>query len=388
MTAPPPPDPPRPPQDPPDPPDPPQEPASPPPVPSPAAAAVERWVADRLPCEVVHLDAAACGRPGRAVLEAQVAHLHREAAVGGYVAEAQAEDVLAAGRGALGALLGLAGADVAFSDGAGNAFATLLAAWPLGRGARVGAARSEYGANARALQRLAAERGWRLVPLPVDDLGRIVDVPAGLDLVTFPQVASQRGVAQPVAQVLAQGTPLVLDVAQSLGQTAVPAGCAAYVGTSRKWLGGPRGVGFLAVDPAWAPRLTAPPTLSSYGGMRRMDTQEAHVAGRVGLAHAVQQWTPELLPVIRERAAYARAALAGAGLAVVEPVDEPTGISTLPMADPAGAREALRAAGFLTSAVPTSRAAELTGPVLRLSTHAWVTPAQLDAVAAALASHR
>ena len=38
-------------------------------------------------------------------------------------------------------------------------------------------------------------------------------MPTGLDLVTFPQVASQRGVAQPVHEVLAAGAPLLLDVA-------------------------------------------------------------------------------------------------------------------------------------------------------------------------------
>lgn len=347
---------------------------------------VDTWVAQRLPGEVVHLDAAACGRPSREVLDAQVAHLHREAAVGGYVAEAQAEDVLQAGRDRLGALVCLSGADVAWTDGAGTAFATLLAAWPLGRGARVGVARSEYGGNARALERLAAERGWRLVPLPVDDLGRVVGVPQGLDLVTFPQVASQRGVAQPVAEVLAQGTPVVLDVAQSLGQTAVPSGCAAYVGTSRKWLCGPRGVGFLAVDPAWEPRLTTPPTLAPYGGARRLDTQEAHVAGRVGLAVAAEQWSPALLEAVQARASYARKVLAEAGVRVVEPEDEPTGITTLELADPVACRAELLAAGFLTSAVPRTRAAELRGPVLRVSTATWVTEAQLDELAAALAS--
>ncbi len=40
-------------------------------------AAVDAWVSARAPCAVVHLDAAAAGRPSTAVLDAQVAHLHR-----------------------------------------------------------------------------------------------------------------------------------------------------------------------------------------------------------------------------------------------------------------------------------------------------------------------
>jgi pyridoxal 5-phosphate dependent beta-lyase len=352
--------------------------------------AVEQWVAARVDTGVVHLDTAACGLVSRAALRAEVEHLTAEAASGGYVAEEAAEPVLAAGRAALAGLVGLAGADVAFSDGAGTSFAVLLAAWPLPRGARVGTVDSEYGGNARVLRALAAERGWDLVPLPVDADGRITGVPRDLDLVTFPQVASQRGVAQPVEQVLVRGVPLLLDVAQSAGQVEVPAGCAAYVGTSRKWLCGPRGVGFAAVDPSWQRRLAEPPTLQALvqRGVRRWESAEAHVAGRVGLAVAAQEWTPALLPVVHERARAARTALAGvSGWRVVESADEPTGITTLEPtdgADPFATRAGLLHGGLLVSAVPASRAAELAGPVLRVSAPAWVTDGDLDALAAAL----
>ena len=347
----------------------------------------DAWVADRVPTSVVHLDVAGAGRPSRQVLDAEVAHLRAEAEHGAYVAQEAATDVLEGLRADLGALVGLGADDVSFSDGAGTAFATLLAAWPLGRGARVGTVPSEYGANARALRRLSRERGWRLEVLPVDDHGRITGVPDGLDLVTFPQVASQRGVAQPVEDVFATGTPLLLDVAQSLGQTEVPAGCAAYVGTSRKWLCGPRGVGFSVVDPVVQDALEEPPTLAPTHGThaRRWDSQEAHVAGRVGLATAVRQWDPALLPVVQERARCARQVLDGAGgWRVREPYDEPTGITTLTGGDPFATRIALLAQDFVTSAVPASRADDLTGPVLRVSTAPWVEHDQLHALAGAL----
>ena len=350
---------------------------------------VDAWLDARVPTRVVHFDVAGAGRPSREVLDAEVAHLHREAALGAYVAAELAEEVVGEGRDALAALLGLAGPDVAFLDSAGTAFATLMAAWPLPAGARVGTLPSEYGANARALRRLAAERGWELVGLPVDDLGRLTGVPAGLDLVTFPQVPSQRGLAQPVEEVLAAGTPMLLDVAQSLGQMPVPTGCAAYVGTSRKWLCGPRGVGFAVVDPAVQVTLIEPPTLApAHGtGMRRWESQEAHVAGRVGFALAVQQWDPGLLAPVVERAAHARSVLDGvAGWRVREPVSEPTGITTLEGGDPFATRAGLLEDGFVTSAIPVSRSDDLEAPVLRVSTAAWVTSAQLDALAAALSA--
>ena len=351
---------------------------------------VANWVQERHPTDRVHLDAAAAGRVSTRVLELQAEHLAAEAVRGAYVAEELAAGAIDAGRSALAALVGggSRGADVFFTDGAATAFAVLLDAWPLGRGARIGTITGEYGGNARVLRDRAALRGWELVLLETDELGRIVDVPGDLDLVTFPQVLSQRGVAQPVEVALASGVPLLLDVAQSAGQTAVPAGAAAYVGTSRKWLCGPRGVGWGVVSPELA--LADPPTLGAAhhpGQVRRFDAPESHVAGRVALAHAARSWSPALLPVVHAAAAAARVLLQGAGgWSVVEPVDEPTGITTLthPTADPWATRSALVERGFVVSAVPTSRADDLPRPVLRVSTAAWVTPGDLEALAEAL----
>lgn len=348
-----------------------------------------QWIADRLPTDALHLDVAGCGRISQAVLDAQTAHLRAEAVEGGYVAEAGAAAAIDAGRAALGAMVGLAGSDVCFSEGAGSSFAALLDAWPLPPGSRIGTVPSEYGGNARVLRSCAVLRGWELVLLGVDSLGRVTSVPADLDLLALPQVPSQRGIAQPVPDLLASGVPLMLDVAQSLGQTAVPAGAAAYIGTSRKWLCGPRGVGFAAVDPSWQPRLTEPPTLNAlaYDNLRRFDAPETHVAGRVGLALAARTWSPEVLPVLHAAAAALRVLGAGAGgWSVVEPVDEPTGITTLrhPTVDPFGVRSALLQEGIVTGAVPASRADDLDGPVLRLSTAAWVTPGDLERFVEAL----
>ena len=349
-----------------------------------------QWVQDRVPTDVVHLDAAAAGRPSTAVLEVQAEHLRAEAERGAYVAELEAKPAVDLGRAALGAAVGLDGTDVFFADGAASAFRTVLEAWPLGPGSRVGTVPSEYGGNARVLGQLAAERSWELVPLDVDDLGRIASVPP-LDLVTFPQVASQRGVVQPVEEVLASGVPLLLDVAQSLGQTDVPAGCAAYVGTSRKWLCGPRGVGFGVVAPDWHGQLREPPTLNGLerGDVTRFDSGDPHVAGRVGLALAARSWSPALLPVLNAAAAAARVLLQGAGgWEVVEPVEEPTGITTLrhPTADPVATRLALLEQGYVTSAVPLTRSPDMATPLLRVSTHAWVTPGDLEGLAEALHS--
>ena len=347
------------------------------------------WIADRVPTGVLHLDVAACGRVSQAVLDAQAGHLLAEAVDGGYVAEGAASGAVAAGRDALGSMVGLTGPDVFLSESGGASFAVLMSAWPLPAGSRVGTVPSEYGGNARVLRQQAGLRGWTLVTLEVDDLGRVTDVPPGLDLLTLPQVASQRGVVQPVRDLLDVGVPVVLDVAQALGQTAVPPGAAAYVGTSRKWLCGPRGVGFAVVAPPFQPGLADPPTqgAAAYDDLRRFDAPEADIAGRVGLALAVRTWSPELPALLQAAAAAARVLLDGAGgWTVVEPVGEPTGITTLrhPTADPFEVRAALLAEGVVVSAVPTSRSDDLDAPLLRVSTAAWVTPGDLGNAADAL----
>ena len=347
---------------------------------------VSAWVADRVPTDLVHLDSAAAGRVSVRVLEAEVAHLRQEALVGPYVAETAAD--LGPGRAALGALVGLGAGDVFLSEGTAQAFGVLLDAWPLPPGSRVGTVTGEFGGHARLLARRAERYGWELVALPVDDLGRVTSVPE-LDLLTLPQVASHRGVVQPMADILAVGVPVLLDVAQSAGQVEVPSGAAAYVGTSRKWLCGPRGVGYGAVAPAWQAALAPAVTLKHHeaAGMARYDSAEANVAGRLGLSLAARAWSPALAPVIAAAAAAARVLLDGAGgWQVVEPVDEPTGITTLRhgSADPVAVRDRLLEKGFLTGVVPVHRAADLDRPLLRVSTHAWVTPGDLDLLASAL----
>lgn len=348
----------------------------------------EQWITERLPCDVRHLDVAACGRVSEGVLAAQTAHLRAEAD-GGYRAEEAAEEELMTGRASLASIVGLAGTDVAFLESAHEAMWALLEAWPLPAGSRIGTVPSEYGPNAMVLRKLAGLHGWTLVDLPVDLLGRVIGVPQDLDLVTFPQVPSQRGIGQPVDEVLRSGVPLVLDVAQSLGQVPVPAGAAAYVGTSRKWLCGPRGVGFLIVDPSWERRLTSPPTPARFlhDRVRRLETMEASIAGRMGLGVAAREWTPALLSIGHQRSRRLRVALDGSAWQVVEPVEEPTGLTTmLPPegVDLAAVRAALLDDGILTTVVPAHRSADLDGPVLRLATAAWVTDEDIDAVVAAL----
>jgi pyridoxal 5-phosphate dependent beta-lyase len=156
------------------------------------------------------------------------------------------------------------------------------------------------------------------------------------------------------------------------------------------------------LSPAVSARLTpvVGPELYDDGGAgtdhaRWYESHDAHVAGRVGLVLAVGEHLAAGPDRVRQRlAALGRATrerLDGrGGWSVVEPVDEPTAITTLRA--PAGVDVRATAArlrtehGVLVTAAGRERApAELAGPVLRVSPHLDATEDDLDTLAAALA---
>ncbi|MGY1719997.1 ergothioneine biosynthesis PLP-dependent enzyme EgtE [Blastococcus sp. SYSU DS0552] len=349
-----------------------------------------------------HLDSAASSRQSHRALEAAAHHARHEAELGGYVAEATADDLLQQGRSVIGGLAGMAAADVAFVESAQAALVTLLGGWRLSAGSRVACLPGEYAPNVAQLR----AAGLRPEPLPVDGLGR-ADVDGVEQLlatdpprfVHLTHIGSHRGIVQPAREIAAlcraAGVPLVLDAAQSLGHVDVDLGADVVYGTSRKWLAGPRGVGVLIVGPSIAAELV--PVLAEPEGvppMRAFESGEAHVAGRIGLVVAVG----EHLAAGPERV---RARLAGLGRAtrelldgvadwrVVEPLEEPTAITTLRPPDGVDVvttrTRLLTEHGIVLTAAGRERApGEMTGPVLRVSPHLDATAEDLAALAAAL----
>ena len=291
-----------------------------------------------------HLDSAACSRQSHRALEAAAHHARHEAELGGYVAEATADDLLQQGRSVLGGLVGMAAADVAFVESAQAALVALLTGWRLPAGSRVACLPGEYAPNIAQLRTY----GLRPEPLPVDGLGRAGRRRRRAAARRRPAVlraphahpAATAGCSSPPREIAAlcraAGVPLVLDAAQSLGHADVDLGADVVYGTSRKWLAGPRGVGFLCVRPALAAQLT--PVLPEPEGvppMRAFESGEAHVAGRVGLVVAVGEHLaagpgPGAGAAGRHRAAPpASCWTASAAGRSIEPVDEPTATTTL-----------------------------------------------------------
>jgi pyridoxal 5-phosphate dependent beta-lyase len=352
----------------------------------------------------LHLDNAACSRQSYAAIDAAAQHARHEAEVGGYVAAQAAVPTLDAGRAAFAALTGMTDADVVYTTGSLNALDLLLGSWPSER-RTLACLPGEYGPNLAVM----AAHGFDHQLLPTLEDGRLAldDAAFALeadppDFVHLTPVASHRGVVQPISMIAQLcrelGLALVVDAAQALGQVDCAVGADVTYSSSRKWVAGPRGVGFLAVRTDLTerlhPRLAAPEWSASFPVAQQLEFGEANIAARVGVSVALGEYLafgPEAVRArLAELGSISRATLADVpGWAVVEEVEEPSAITTLaPIdgADPQAVREWLLAERrILTTYAGVQRAPlEMTAPVLRISPHADSTADDLESFAEAL----
>ncbi|MGD8278691.1 MAG: aminotransferase class V-fold PLP-dependent enzyme [Gemmatimonadota bacterium] len=210
----------------------------------------------------IHLNNAGASLMPRPVVEAIVDHVNQESAMGGYeAAEAEAasieqvyEDVAA--------LVGAHARNIAAVENATVAFALALSAFDFETGDVILTTRNDYISNQLMYLSLAARRGVRVV--------RAADAPeGGVDpdsmraliarerprLVALTWVPTNSGLVQPAAEIGAlcadAGVPYLLDACQAVGQIPIDTGalhCDYLAATARKFLRGPRGVGFLYVS--------------------------------------------------------------------------------------------------------------------------------------------
>jgi hercynylcysteine S-oxide lyase len=358
------------------------------------------WRERRVPAELSYFDTAAVGRASRATLAAMASYAEREAAIGGYIAAAEAEPVLAEGLASLGRLFGVPAAGVAFVPSAQDALDLLLGAWPLRDGDAVAVVRSEWGPNLHAF----THRGLRIVELPTDaegavDLAALESMLASAPpaLVHLTHATSHRPLVQPVAAAAAlcqaAGVPLWVDAAQALGHVDTASGADAVYATGRKWLTGPRGAGVLAVAEPWWDHLTVSAS-DLMASMRPAQSSpvwflmagEASLVARIGLCAAVQEYVESDPPRIWSRLAevgqQTRVALDLPGWSIVGPASARSAITALRATNgqdiPATRARLLDTYGIVTTAGAITRAPrEMTQPLLRISPHVDCTPDDL-----------
>jgi len=278
---------------------------------------------------VVHFNNAGCALPPKPVTEAMLEHLRLEATIGGYEAHDRRRAAVERPYAALAALLNARPDEIAIVENATRAWDMAFYAVPLKPGDRVLTARSEYASNFIAFLHRAKRDGIEIDVAPVNEHGE-VDVAALEALITsrtrliaITHVPTSGGLVNPAAEIgraaRRHGVPFLLDACQSVGQMPIDVetiGCDMLSGTARKFLRGPRGVGFLYVRHGLLGRLD-PPLLDDHAAdwdedrvyavrddARRFETPECSFAARIGFGVALDYALGLPMPAIAGRVAH------------------------------------------------------------------------------------
>lgn len=220
----------------------------------------------------IHLNNAGAGLMPQPVIDAVHTHLQREVELGGYEAADAAEADIDVTYDAVGRLIGAPPATIAVVENATVAFAQALSAFDFQPGDTILTSRNDYISNQLMYLSLAERHGIRIVRADdapeggidaqsVRDILRAGDV----SLVALTWVPTNSGLVQPAAAVgeacAEFDVPYLLDACQAVGQIPVDVGalkCDFLSATARKFLRGPRGVGFLFVSERMLERGTRP----------------------------------------------------------------------------------------------------------------------------------
>ena len=378
---------------------------------------VTQWRQDTPGCtNRVHLNNAGAGLMPRPVLETINAHLHREAHFGGYESSDDAEAAVNAAYASVGQLLGARSRNIAIVENSTVAFFQALAAFDFQAGDVIITTRNDYISNQLAYLSLARRRGV--------EIRRAADLPSGgvdpqsvRELLRDPRarllavtwVPTNSGLMQPVEALgeIAEsaGVPYLVDACQAVGEIPVDVvrlRCDYLSATARKFLRGPRGIGFLyasdralrrgdhplLIDMRGADWITAD-TFKLAPDARRFENWEFACALVLGLGEAARY----ALTVgvdrgggrARELAATLRARLSGIpGLRVLDRGKELAAIVTVEVSgwDAAALVSALRQRSINTSAslrgyAVIDMAEKNAQSALRISPHYYNTEAEL-----------
>ncbi|MDX2467544.1 MAG: aminotransferase class V-fold PLP-dependent enzyme [Acidimicrobiia bacterium] len=266
--------------------------------------------------EVVHLNNAGASLPPAVVVDTVVQYLREESLVGGYeLADRRAGELAEVYRSVAG-VVGANEDEIALLDSATRAWDMAFYSLRFAEGDRILTTTTEYAANFIAYLQVAARTGAVVEVVPDAPSGEI-DIEALEDmmdervsLISINHVPTNSGLVNPAAEVgrIARdaGAIYLLDACQSIGQMPIDVdevGCDLLSATSRKYLRGPRGVGFLYVrdtliedlDPVsldlHSATWTEPDKFEVRSDAKRFETWESSPALRLGLGAACRYAT-------------------------------------------------------------------------------------------------
>ncbi len=364
----------------------------------------------------IHLNNAGAALSPRGVHDTIVGHLEAEIEMGGYeAARARASRIEEAYR-SVEALVGASEGTIAFVENATVGFTQALSAFDFRRGDRILTTRHDYASNHIQYLALGDRFGVETEVAPETPEGG-VDPSGAMDLirrrrprlVAMTHIPTGSGVVQelePIGGLCRElEIPFLVDACQSVGQMPVDVealGATFLSATSRKFLRGPRGSGFLYVSPRaldagymplfpdmrgadWVADGLAQPAPDA----RRFENWEFSWALVLGTGAAARYALELGVEDIRQRA-WGLAHRLREGVSALDGVtllDRGALLSAIVTLDPAGAGEAmvekLGAMGIRTSWVDRSSAvldydSRGVEGALRMSPHAYNTEAEID----------
>jgi cysteine desulfurase/selenocysteine lyase len=273
---------------------------------------IEHLRADTPGCRnVIHLNHAGSSLMPQPVIDATIAHIQLEAEIGGYEAADQAAARVDAVYDSIAALIGAKPAEIAVVENATRAWDMAFYGIDFAPGDRILTSVSEYGSNVIAFLQMR-DRGVSVEVVPNDENGQIsVSALTGMmddrvKVVAVSHMPTNGGLVQPAAEIGAairgSNALYILDACQTVGQMPVNVQeirCDVLSATSRKYLRGPRGMGFLYVRESALPRLT-PPMLDIHaaawlgrdqieirGDARKFENWECDYAAKLGMGAAI-----------------------------------------------------------------------------------------------------
>ena len=271
-------------------------------------------IRDDLVCEpgYIHLNSAGASLMPRCVLETQIEHLQLEASLGGYEAKSRENERIEAVYDSVARLVVCDRDEVAIVENATVGWMMAFYSIPFEAGDRILTAEAEYASNYLAFLQIARERGVVVETIPSTDSGEVcVDslramIDERVRLISITHVPTNGGLVNPVEAIgaVARDNDIfyIVDACQSAGQIVLDVDaiqCDVLTATSRKFLRGPRGVGFLYVRRAILDNLH-PPMIDLYparwvaadqyelrADARRFENWESNYAAKLGLGRAI-----------------------------------------------------------------------------------------------------
>lgn len=277
--------------------------------------------------EVIHLNNAGASLMPQIVVDTVVEHMQQEARFGGYEAAGMAAERVERVYESVARLLNAAPDEIAVIENATRAWDMAFYSLPLSEGDVVLTSATEYAGNYIPYLQLQRRRGIRIEVVPNDEQGQIsVDAlrqclrNPRAKLVSLPMIATNGGPVQPVEAIgvaaREAGAWFLLDACQAAGHVPLDVqkiGCHMLAATSRKYLRGPRGVGFLYIDrelcahlePVFldlhAAALQTADRFEIRPDARRFENWECNIAAKLGMGAAIDYALAIGVPAIWDR---------------------------------------------------------------------------------------